>query len=390
MVEKLIALMTFVYICNIATEAFFPYRISIFVKDHFDMQILDKNKAQELFTVSKEFGLCGRWITFDDIKNLLLAFENNQNIHSLSIGFSENGIPIYNLQIGNGDKKILIWTQMHGNESTGTKAIFDLLNLLNQDILIVEEMLSACTISIIPMLNPDGALRYTIANAKGIDLNRDAVGRVAIESNVLRNHLEEFQPDFCFNLHDQRTIFGVEGTTNPATISFLAPSEDETRYITVGRQKAMYIITAMNQLLQTIIPHHIGRYTDEFYPTATGDNFQKLGFHTILIESGHYHNDYHREETRRFTFFAILQGVYSIAKTAFFNDDYQAYFNIPNNNEIFFDVVKRFKNKEDEVYQYKEQIVDNQLKFIPKKIEGVNLKRKLFHNENDFLLNFYH
>ena len=126
------------------------------------------------------------------------------------------------------------------------------------------------------MLNPDGAEYYTRVNAHAIDLNRDAVDIKAKESRLLRTVLEEFSPDFCFNLHDQRTIFGVEGTKNPATISFLAPSEEETRKLTLGRKETMNVIVAMNSLLQAIIPNQYRRYTDDFYPTATGDNFQNL------------------------------------------------------------------------------------------------------------------
>jgi murein tripeptide amidase MpaA len=68
------------------------------------------------------------------------------------------------------------------------------------------------------MLNPDGALNFTRVNANKVDLNRDAVDRKAKESKLLRKVLEDFNPEFCFNLHDQRTIFNVEGTKNPATI----------------------------------------------------------------------------------------------------------------------------------------------------------------------------
>ena len=41
----------------------------------------------------------------------------------LQLGSSENNVPIYSLKIGTGKKKILLWSQMHGNESTGTKSI---------------------------------------------------------------------------------------------------------------------------------------------------------------------------------------------------------------------------------------------------------------------------
>ncbi|MDA9992783.1 M14 family zinc carboxypeptidase, partial [Flavobacteriaceae bacterium] len=156
---------------------------------------------------------------------------------------------IYQIKIGNGLKKILIWTQMHGNECTGTKSAIDLINFMNtSDNEIVDQILSSCTIKIIPILNPDGAEYFTRFNANKIDLNRDAVERKAKESILLRKILDDFNPEFCFNLHDQRTIFGVEGTRNPATISFLAPSEDETRKVTKTRKKMMKFICSFGEL----------------------------------------------------------------------------------------------------------------------------------------------
>ena len=65
---------------------------------------------------------------------------------------------------------------MHGNESTTTKAVIDLVNLLikNYDSDSVTNLLNRCTLHIIPMLNPDGADAYTRVNANSVDLNRDA------------------------------------------------------------------------------------------------------------------------------------------------------------------------------------------------------------------------
>ena len=278
------------------------------------MELIDISYLENIYLKIKEDNLNGRWITFSDIEPLLRVFKNYYDLEIL--GKSEENRSIYKIKIGTGSKKILIWSQMHGNESTGTKAVFDLLNYFHQykKDAFVQSILNSCTIVIVPMLNPDGAQNYTRVNANKIDLNRDAVDRKAKESKLLRALLDEFQPDFCFNLHDQRTIFGVEGSKNPATISFLAPSEEETRAITEGRIETMNVIVTMNSLLQKVIPNHIGRYTDEFYPTATGDNFQKLGFNTILIEAGHYPNDYKREEVRKFNFYALLQGIYHIAQ----------------------------------------------------------------------------
>ncbi|WP_246054392.1 M14 family metallopeptidase [Antarcticibacterium flavum] len=59
------------------------------------------------------------------------------------------------------------------------------------------------------MLNPDGARAYTRVNSRGVDLNRDAHNREEEESKVLRKVYNEFKPHYCFNLHDQRTIFSA-------------------------------------------------------------------------------------------------------------------------------------------------------------------------------------
>lgn len=344
------------------------------------MQTLSPLPLKKNFEDQKETSLFGKWITFKHIEKLFLKHQEVFEINQL--GFSEQQRPIYTLKIGSGKKRILLWSQMHGNESTGTKALFDLFNCFsNCNEQAFKNILEECTLVFLPMLNPDGSQAYTRVNANNIDLNRDAVDKIAKESTLLRNLLEEFKPQFCFNLHDQRTIFGVEGTKNPATISFLAPSEEETRALTAGRIQTMNVIVAMNSLLQEIIPNFIGRYTDEFYPTATGDNFQKLGFNTILIESGHYPDDYQRESSREFTFYAIVQGLHHIAVTSNF-EEYTSYFKIPNNEKMFYDIIHRYSNSEnDAAYQYKDEIMDDKLVSKLEKVEENDLKSKFGHYE---------
>lgn len=339
------------------------------------MTQLNATFLQKLYNQQKEENLFGKWIVFEDIQKL---FKKHQSTFTITqIGESENNKPIYQFKIGKGNKKVFLWSQMHGNESTGTKALFDLFNCFsNQNHNEFNTILEKCTLVIIPMLNPDGAEKYTRVNANDIDLNRDAVKREAKESKLLRKVLEEFNPHFCFNLHDQRTIFGVEGTLNPATISFLAPSEEKTRKITEGRKETMNVIVAMNKVLQQFIPNCVGRYTDEFYPTATGDNFQKLGYNTILIESGHYPEDYNREKSREYTFYSIIQGLYHIATTEDFSN-FDGYFDIPNNVKLFYDVIHNYKaSKKRIAYQYSDKIIDNKLVSSLEIVDDSDLKYK--------------
>ena len=326
----------------------------------------------------KETALFGKWIHYAHISPLIAELPSSTEV--MQIGTSENGLPIHSVQFGTGKKKILIWSQMHGNESTGTKALFDLFNYLKaNDSSDFTTILKECSLLCIPMLNPDGAYQYTRVNANNVDLNRDAVAKNAKESRLLRELLDAFQPQFCFNLHDQRTIFGVEGTQNPATISFLAPSEEITRKITPGRKATMNVIVAMNTLLQEVIPNHIGRYTDEFYPTATGDTFQQLGHNTILIEAGHYPDDYDREMVRKFNFFALTQGLYHIA-TASNYKTYKPYFEIPNNQKNCFDIIERNLDTHlDVAYQYEDSVHNNALISTKKVAKKGDLSNYLAH-----------
>ncbi len=333
------------------------------------MNFISLEKLAYWYTLNFEKKLKGRRILFNDINPLILNLP--QKFKKEILGHSENNIPIYKISIGIGEIKILTWSQMHGNESTGTKALFDLFNFFQDDSVeikkITELILANCTLEFIVLLNPDGAIKFTRENANDIDLNRDAVEQKAVESKLLRGTLENLNPKFCFNLHDQRSIFNVKETQNPATISFLAPSEDIQRTLTTGRKQTMSVIVAMNNFLQQIIPNQIGRYTDKFYPTATGDNFQKLGHNTILIEAGHFKNDYERDITRKFNFYALLKGLFYISTAEYTN--YKPYFNIPNNDEKFLDIIyKNIKVKEgnteqtkDIGIQYKFRVVNNQL-----------------------------
>ncbi len=326
---------------------------------------LNHKMTTKEYLTFKQKKISGRYITLKNIKPLI----NNlpEIFKVIELGKSFLGQSIYKIKIGTGKKRILIWSQMHGNETTGTKAIFDLCNYLNS-----KEgqstILKACTIVIVPMLNPDGAMKFTRVNAQDIDLNRDAVALKAPESKLLHDLLYNFKPNYCFNLHDQRPIFSVGKANNPATISFLAPSVNEARDLTDGRKETMRIIVAMYLSLKKHIPNQIGRYTDEFYPKATGDNFQKAGFNTILIEAGHYKGDYFREKTRKYNFLALLSGVNAIYSSN--NFDYTSYFNIPNNETNYYDTI------------YKNVCLNGQ-----KKVIGVFLKPIFKNNSVKFIPN---
>ncbi len=285
----------------------------------------------------KEKNVTGRYVINAQINAFINAMDANSSAQT--IGFSVQGRPIYALQMGNGPIKILMWSQMHGNESTTTIAVLDLVKWLLTTPEGPSMILSKCTLKIVPLLNPDGAEAYTRVNANQIDLNRDAQDLSQPESIAIRQVFDYFKPDFSFNLHDQRTIYNVGKTANPATLSFLSPSQDAERSITPNRTKAMQIIAEIDQLLQKKIPGQIGRFDDGFNANCIGDTFQMLNTPTILFEAGHHQGDYEREKTREYVFFSLLAAIESIAQKSYSNFTTAAYFNIPENQKLFFDVL---------------------------------------------------
>lgn len=320
-----------------------------------------------LYSRFKEQSLHGRYITLKNIEPILNRFESTIQIDT--IGQSVLGKPIYQCEIGTGRTRILLWSQMHGNESTTTKALFDFLNLLNSDTARAKTLRSHFTFCCLPMLNPDGALHYTRENANKMDLNRDSQTLSQPESRLLRTTFERFKPHYCYNLHDQRTIFGTENTNKPATVSFLAPSYNEAREVNEVRMKAIAVIVAMNQALQSYIPNQVGRFDDSFNINCIGDTFQSLQVPTILIEAGHFPADYNREVTRKYIFMALLSGFEFLSKSNFNDSRLSEYLNIPQNKVYFYDFVfKNVKINYDDTQiitnfaaQYKEELIDNQL-----------------------------
>lgn len=323
-----------------------------------------------IYEVAKETSLFGRYITNEHIEPLLEKLKQHFTVGIE--GYSAEGLPVYNITVGTGANRIFIWSQMHGNESTTTKAIFDFLNFLTQGSEQAATLLQNFSFYILPLVNPDGARLYTRENANRVDLNRDSVNLSQPESKLLRQAFENFKPDYCYNMHDQRTIFGVgEGRAKPATVSFLAPSYNEEREINPCRQAAINLIAAMNDTLQKYIPEQVGRFDDSFNINCIGDMFQSLGVPTVLFEAGHYENDYEREITRKMIFFALFSGFITINENVLVVNRNSDYFNIPQNKIVFYDFIYKkvkinYENKEkitNFASQYKEVLIDKSVKF---------------------------
>lgn len=337
----------------------------------------------------KEESVQGRYVTLGHLTEVWSKKIPSEFFDVL--GTSVRGREIFSLTLGEGKKKILLWSQMHGNESTTTKAVLDLVNFLISDDVLAKEIMKNCLLCIVPMLNPDGADTYTRLNANTVDLNRDAKDRSQPETRLLWTLFELFKPDFCFNLHDQRTLFSAGTEKQEAMVSFLSPASDMERKITPSRSMAMRLIVGLNQHLQTYIPKKVGRYDDTFNPNCVGDAFQMEKVPTLLFEAGHYPNDYQRESTRTLIWVALKRALLIISRGSIGHFDESLYFSIPENAKMFYDVL--IKNGAvlnpnialgDSIgIRFEEVLVAGKIQFIPK-VEKVGTLTDFFgHIEYD-------
>jgi len=334
----------------------------------------------------KEQTLEGRYVKNSHIIPL---FEQHKTIAEITkIGSSVEKKPIYSYEFGTGKKKILVWSQMHGNESTTTKALFDFFNRMHYGDEVVSQLLSGCTFCVIPILNPDGAEKYTRVNANNVDLNRDAQQLSQPESKILLSTYKSFRPDYCFNLHGQRTIFSAGFSSNSSVLSFLSPAQDKQRSVTETRKVAMEVVVCINNALKDVLPDQISRYDDGFNINCVGDSFQSMDTPTILFEAGHFPGDYKREKTRLFVYEALMTSFTSIANGSVKGSGYQPYFSLPENQKLFFDIIIRNVTIEgseliDIAIQYGEVLNGEELLFVPKIAKVGSLEEYFGHQEID-------
>lgn len=294
---------------------------------------------------------------FPGIQTRRFALEDIQpEIDALGTGFtvseagrSIEGRLINRIQWGSGPVQVLLWSQMHGDEPTATTALLDIFRWLEgsgndpkQDS--IRTLLSEkLTLTFLPMLNPDGAARYTRRNAIGIDLNRDALRLQSPEARILKNERDRLQANWGFNLHDQSPYYGVDfPPIANATISVLAPAYDWEKNMNAQREDATQVIALMNRIWQRTTPNGVGRYNDDFEPRAFGDNLQKWGTRTILIESGGLAQDREKQIIRRMNFVGILTALHGIATGTFEAVRPEQYWAIPeNSSNAYHDLIIR-------------------------------------------------
>ncbi len=306
------------------------------------------------------------------LQNELRLLKNHSGIFRISsLGRSVEGRDISLVTCGSGAIPVLLWSQMHGDEFTATLALMDIFSLLHREHEKrewIQEVLSRLTLLFIPMLNPDGAERVQRRTATGIDMNRDALALVTPEARILREVQQEYAPAFGFNLHDQE-LSSVGQTTDVTAIALLAPASDQARSTTPVRERAFRVADGIAKTLAEFVGGHIATYDDTFEPRAFGDNMQKWGTSTVLIESGHWYDDREKQLIRKLNFVGILSALHGIASGEYESCSGDMYRTLQPNGKKVYDIIVRnavgvlrgWKNNIDIGLSYETNKLDNKL-----------------------------
>jgi hypothetical protein len=260
--------------------------------------------------------------------------EGGSGMHRSRIGESVEGRPLYAIEFGNGPVRVLLWSQMHGDESTATLALVDLLRYVvdNANDPLVTRITQQTQVVVVPMLNPDGAQRGRRENAAGIDINRDARRQASPEARALAALHARLSPHFGFNLHDQLPRLAEDG--RPVAISLLAPSHEPRRSDMPIRTHAKQVAAIMRMAADSLVDGRVTRYDEAYNPHAFGDAMQSWGTSTVLVETGDWDNDPDKSYLRQVNFALLLTALDAIATRSFENALLYVYESLPGNRSM--------------------------------------------------------
>lgn len=302
--------------------------------------------AEELFSTYEAYSLkqiVSRRFTQSAMVEWIEPFVRSGIVEKAAVGRSAEGRTIYAFSFGKGTTRVLAWSQMHGDESTATMALLDFFSFVaqNRSHPAVKTITDNLTLLIVPMLNPDGAERFQRRTAQLIDMNRDALALGTPEARILKTLHERYRPEYAFNLHDQDPRYTVGLSKKVAAISLLAPATDEAKSDPPHRMRAKRLASLFAEVMHRFVPGHVARYDDTFEPRAFGDNVQKWGSSTILVESGGWPNDPEKFFLRKLNFVGLVSSFYALATREIEGADIAPYESLPFNMMGMFDIVIR-------------------------------------------------
>lgn len=143
---------------------------------------------------------------FSLIRKIYLL-QNQFNFKIIKTGevFFHVTYPIFKIEFGEGNKKILIFAGIHGDEPAGPKTVLKLISRMCKN----KKFLENFSFTIFPCDNPSGYAKNKRKNSDGLDLNREFKNpNPPDEINFIRRGLGKKYFDMALGLHEDKDSNG--------------------------------------------------------------------------------------------------------------------------------------------------------------------------------------
>lgn len=269
--------------------------------------------------------------------------ERTRGFHVEEIGRSVENRPLRHVRWGEGSTQVLLWSQMHGDESTASMVLSDLFRFLGEhpDDPQVKALRANTTLHFLPILNPDGAARFQRRNVQGIDINRDARMLATPEARTLKALYDKVKPMYGFNLHDQRVGYRAGDSDRGTAIALLSPPYNHAADVNDVRTRAIEVAGVIRTALEPYLAGHIARWDETFDPRAFGDLTTQWGASTVLIEAGGIEGDVQKQRLRKLYFLGLVAALDSIATGSHQGVSPALYRELPENGDVWPDLLVR-------------------------------------------------
>jgi hypothetical protein len=210
-------------------------------------------------------------------------------------GHSVEGRPIYSATVGDGDRTLMLMTQLHGDEPLGTEAAVQLLKDITAPSSAAAALRENVTVVVVPRVNPDGWERYQDRdfadgidprrNSNNIDLNRtfgpsDIDPALAPETVAVKNVVEVHQPDLIVDYHHQVSYATDAGDLVTMSVLWATHPDVAPAVADDGRRAAVVVADSLERS---------GHANVTLYPRSNTETVARNGlgldgYPTLLVE----------------------------------------------------------------------------------------------------------
>ena len=212
------------------------------------------------------------FLSYEEMQQKLFQIEKTSKgtVDVDVVGQSFEGRDIYTARVGTGDKVILIQSEIHGNEKTGTIALLSLLKELSNNSPASQALREEITLVVMPMMNPDASAADKRANSMTwADVIEDFPQLAGAEPSWNYYTAEDIQEyDYSQNPgFDVNRDFNPDLDYVPQAEDFPGASSDPGWFITREAQTSRDVYTSLQEEFGNVDVfidlHHQGLYNVE-------------------------------------------------------------------------------------------------------------------------------